>query len=235
MEVTFGNRFREKYDAVMQDSHLSAAGKRAAVEKLLAEAERQYRIHIDETTQRLRDQQTSRKMATTIKPPKNTLPQLFTIFTDDYEDEFQLKMLKAFSTIGALLAEQRVVDRMLAAAALFSDGGQLTRKLQEIIDIEPNSEGALQRATPQILAMAQGWEGADGVMSRATVQTWLVAKIGELEKSNISREQQEFYEQREALEAEAAEKAGAAMLEQMTAQNVWSDLQAFRPLPGSEQ
>ena len=235
MEVTFGNRFREKYDAVMKDPHLSAAGKRAAVEKLLAEAERQYQVHIDETEQRLRDQQTSRKMATTIKPPKNGLPQLFTIFTDDHENEFQLKMLKSLSTIAALLAEQRAVDRLLGAAATISNGGQLTRKLQEILDVEPISEGALQRATPQILAMAQGWEGPDGALSRATVQTWLVAKISELEKSNISREQQEFYAQREALEAEAAEKAGAAMLEQMTAQNVWSDLQAFRPLPGSDQ
>lgn len=235
MEVTFGNRFREKYDAVMKDPHLSAAGKRAAVEKLLAEAERQYRFHLDETEQRLRDQQTSRKMATTIKPPKNGLPQLFTIFTDDYEDEFQLKMLKAFSTIGALLAEQRVVDRMLAAAAQISDGGQLVRKLQEIIDIEPVSEGALLRATPQILSVASSWEGPDGALSRNTVQTWLASKTGELEKSNISPQQREFYAQREALEAEATEKAGAAMVERMTAQNVWSDLQAFRPLPGSDQ
>lgn len=235
MEVTFGNRFREKHEEIMKNQHLSAAGKRAAVEKLLAEAERQYQVHIDETEQRLRDQQTSRKMATTIKPPKNGLPQLFTIFTDDHENEFQLKMLKAFSTIGALLAEQRVVDRMLAAAALISDGGQLTRKLQEIIDIEPVSEGALLRATPQIISAISSWEGPEGALSRATVQTWLASKTGELEKSNISPQQREFYAQREALEAEASEKAGAAMLERMTAQNVWSDLQSFRPLPGSDQ
>ena len=235
MEVTFGNRFREKYDAVMKDPHLSAAGKRAAVEKLLVEAEHQYEIHVAETEQRLRDQQTSRKMSTTIKPPKNSLPQLFTIFTDDHENEFQLKMLKAFSTIGALLAEQRVVDLMVAAASRISDGGQLTRKLQEIIDIEPNSEGALLRATPQILSVASSWEGPDGALSRNTVQTWLASKTGELEKSNISPQQREFYAQREALEAEASEKAGAAMLERMTAQNVWSDLQSFRPLPGSDQ
>ena len=235
MQVTFGNRFRTKHEEILKDQHLSAAGKRAAIEKLFEETERQYQIHINETTQRLRDQQTSKKMATTIKPPKNKLPELFSIFTDDYEGKFQLKMLKSLSTIAALLVEQRVVDRMVGAAATISDGGQLTRKLQEILDIEPISEGALQRATPQILAMAQGWAGSEGALSRDTVQTWLVAKIGELEKSNVSREQQSFYEQREALEAEAAEKAGAAMLEQMTAQNVWSDLQAFRPLPGSYQ
>ena len=235
MQITFGNRFREKHEEIMKNQHLSAAGKRAAIEKLFAETEHQYQIHIDETTQRLRDQQTSKKMATTIKPPKNKLPQLFSIFTDDYEGEFQLKMLKSLSTIAALLAEQRVVDRMVGAAATISDGGQLARKLQEIIDIEPNSEFALLRATPQILSVASSWEGPEGALSRATVQTWLASKTGELEKSNISREQQEFYEQREALEAEAAEKAGAALLERMTAQNVWSDLQSFRPLPGSDQ
>ena len=80
MQVTFGNRFRAKYEEIMADQHLSAAGKRAAIEKLCEETERQYQIHLDETTQRLRDQQTSKKMATTIKPPKNKLPQQSTGF-----------------------------------------------------------------------------------------------------------------------------------------------------------
>lgn len=230
MVIEFGKTYFAKRQAILQDPDLSPEGKKKALKQAFAAARTAYKEAITETDAKLKENNDKLAAFSTGTPPQKPLPQLKgTLKGEDYINDADKAVYKMLGAIGGLLAEQRAVDRMSAIAATVKNSGEMQKKIEQVIAMEPGGQGALLRALPAIQAAVDGKEQAE----RVSLGLWLDRQVKAAEAAETTPAIAEFFKNQEEERTALDRETPPLLTQKTTLEALWNQIQGTVELEDS--